>query len=917
MHMTAVHLLLLALVVSVDPPKGYEVIHHCHPGADGVLEGGMLHMPIPVESSSGLVNWPSATIESNGPPDNRIDLVFVGDGFQESELKLYAAATAHIWYAMLEHEPYASYRSFFNVHRVDVTSAESGVDNDPIQGISRETALDMGFWCGGIERALCVNSAKARQAALAAPGSDHVLAVANSTKYGGVAYLDELATFSAFNEFSLPILLHELGHSFGGLADEYDYKDGAAYSGPEPDEQNVSILNSADMHATQSKWWQWLGVSLKGVGLHGAFEGAAYHQFGIYRPTATSLMRSVDFPFNGPGLEQMILAIHDVTKMIDRATPAVASDVNRGTRVSVDALQPSSHQLSMQWYLGSEAIPGATSMSVDTANLPLPASGMPLRVVLTDPTPYVRDEAMRSQTLRESYSWTLRPDALVADLNLDGGVDGLDLTALLSSWGVSGLSAGRADVNGDGTVDGSDLAAILAAWGASGTPPPQISAVTPGLGSTSGGTAITLTGTNLNGAISVTVGGMAATNVKVVSRTTVTAVTPPGTAGSSDVVVTTPGGAATRTGGFMYLAAPTLVSIAPASGTTAGGTIMTLTGTSLTGASSVTVGGTPATSVQVVNSTTVTAVTPAGAAGVCDVTVTTPGGAATRTGGFTYASVTVPSWATLLEPLPDPTVVTSATLRSAITATGYAWRVRDTATQIEMVLIPPGTFQMGCSPSNQYGCRSDETPVHTVTLTNLFYMGRYEVTQAQWTARMGSNPSNFRSSSTLVPASQVASRPVEQVSWNMIQGFCSGTGLRLPSEAEWEYAYRAGTTTAFHSMPGHASGTNGDSLLGNIGWANGYSGNQTRPVGQKAGNGFGLHDMSGNVYEWVSDWYSASYYASSPSVNPPGPSSGSFRVLRGGSWGSSSEQCRSSFRFNFFPPSFVNPNFGFRVARNP
>jgi formylglycine-generating enzyme required for sulfatase activity len=358
---------------------------------------------------------------------------------------------------------------------------------------------------------------------------------------------------------------------------------------------------------------------------------------------------------------------------------------------------------------------------------------------------------------------------------------------------------------------------------------------------------------------------------------------------------------------------PTLTLVSPPSGPTTGGTTITLTGTNLTGATSVAVGGSAATNVQVVNSTTVTAVTPVGTAGPRDVTVMTPGGTATRTGGFVYG---VPSWATLVETAPDPAIVTDAALRAAIAAAGYAWRVRDNATQIEMVLIPPGSFEMGCSPSKWWGCTSAESPVHTVTLTQPFYMGRYEVTQAQWTAQMESNPSNFQSASAQVPAEQVPNRPVEQVSWDMIQGFLSATDMRLPTEAEWEYAYRAGTTTAFHSMPGYPNGTNDDNQLGTIAWFSSNSESQTRPVGQKAGNGFGLHDMGGNVWEWVNDWGSESYYASSPSVNPPGPSSGTFRVLRGGSWVLNSYYCRSSLRFGL-NPSVDNSDLGFRVAREP
>jgi len=278
--------------------------------------------------------------------------------------------------------------------------------------------------------------------------------------------------------------------------------------------------------------------------------------------------------------------------------------------------------------------------------------------------------------------------------------------------------------------------------------------------------------------------------------------------------------------------------------------------------------------------------------------------------------VSVPSWATLVEAYADPSVVTDANLRAAITATDLAWRVRDTATQIEMVLIPPGTFNMGCSVSQQYGCWNYENPVHQVTSTSAFYLGRYEVTQPQWTARMGSNPSFFQSASAHVPAAQVSQRPVERVSWDAIQGFLSQTGMRLPTEAEWEYAYRAGTTTAFHGYTGQVNGIDDDELLGSIAWSISNSSSQTRPVGGKLGNGFGLHDMSGNVWEWVNDWWASDYYSTSPLVNPQGPSSGSFRVMRGGGWYVYSDFCRASRRSGLTPVS-SDYDIGFRVARTP
>jgi formylglycine-generating enzyme required for sulfatase activity len=308
---------------------------------------------------------------------------------------------------------------------------------------------------------------------------------------------------------------------------------------------------------------------------------------------------------------------------------------------------------------------------------------------------------------------------------------------------------------------------------------------------------------------------------------------------------------------------------------------------------------------------------PAGALGSTAVSLNTPSGTASVAAGFAYVNVTIPPWATLLQAEPDPAIVIDPVLRASIISTGYAWRVLDTATQIELLLIPPGTFQMGCSASSAWGCLERENPVHQVTLTQPFYMGRYEVTQAQWTARMGSNPSSFQSASAQVPAFQVPSRPVDNVSWNTIQGFLSTTGMRLPTEAEWEYAYRAGTTTAYHSMPGYSSGTNDDSLLGNIAWIGSSSGGQTRPVGQLAGNGIGLHDMSGNVWEWVNDWQDI--YSSTALTNPIGPSSGTHRLLRGGSWVYGEDYLtvgRCSFR-HARTPDFAHGDYGFRVARNP
>jgi formylglycine-generating enzyme required for sulfatase activity len=359
-----------------------------------------------------------------------------------------------------------------------------------------------------------------------------------------------------------------------------------------------------------------------------------------------------------------------------------------------------------------------------------------------------------------------------------------------------------------------------------------------------------------------------------------------------------------------------ITSVSPNNGGFSGGTAITITGTFLSGATIVKVGGVPATNVVAVDSTTVTAVTPAGSVGAASVEVTGAKGTATATNAFLYIAIVVPTWATLLEATPDPAVVTDANLRAAIVASGFAWRIKDTSSNIEMMLVPAGIFTMGCSASVFYSCAPEESPTHQVTLTQAFYMGRYEVTQAQWTAKMGSNPSYFSGDS------DSPSRPVEQVSWNMIasgsSSFMSLTGLRLPTEAEWEYAYRARTTTAFHSYAAQPTGFNDDTLLENIAWFYPVAGGQTHAVGGKLANGLGLHDMSGNVWEWCQDGYG--FYSSASVTNPTGSASTSLRLLRGGGWyGSSgflSNYCRASERGGDKPDHILNFR-GFRVVRTP
>ena len=198
-----------------------------------------------------------------------------------------------------------------------------------------------------------------------------------------------------------------------------------------------------------------------------------------------------------------------------------------------------------------------------------------------------------------------------------------------------------------------------------------------------------------------------------------------------------------------------------------------------------------------------------------------------------------------------------------------------------MAYVKGGTFTMGAT-SEQQNPYDGEKPTHRVSLSS-FYIGKYEVTQALWKAVMGSNPSHFEGDNL----------PVENVSWNDCQTFLrklnamTGKNFRLPTEAEWEFAARGGNRSRGYQY-------SGSNVLSDVAWYDDNSGMKTHNVGTKAPNELGIYDMSGNVREWCQDWKKS--YSSSAQTNPKGPSSGSYRVFRGGSWGSKARNCRVSSR---------------------
>ena len=249
------------------------------------------------------------------------------------------------------------------------------------------------------------------------------------------------------------------------------------------------------------------------------------------------------------------------------------------------------------------------------------------------------------------------------------------------------------------------------------------------------------------------------------------------------------------------------------------------------------------------------------------------------------------------KPRTPPKKVSSAPVNLSTSAVeGKPFAIADLS--LEMLWVKPGTFEMGFSDKTR----------HTVTLTQGFYLGKHEVTQTQWQSVMGSNPSRYKG----------ADRPVERVSWTEVTAFCdkltelerkagrlpAGMSYQLPTEAQWEYACRAGTKTAFSF---------GDSLTSEQANISGGPG-ETVVVGKYPGNSWGFHDMHGNVFEWCADWYGA--YPTGAVSDPVGPAAGSLRVFRGGSWFATAFPARSAYRIRNVPAG-SNNSLGFRLSLRP
>ncbi|TMQ93976.1 peptidase [Actinomadura soli] len=367
-------------------------------------------------------------VQVTGDPAKRFNLVILGDGYTPADMPRFRAHFAEHLNDLWTIEPFKSYRSYINVYAVEIPSGESGVSCDPsLSSPRRTTPLSMAFWSGcrsdGVQRLLVMNSAAAKTYADLVPGTTtanrQILALANSDTYGGAG--GAYATASGGNAMSALIAPHELGHSLGGLDDEYDYYQrgvpGGTYSGPEPDSIHHTLMTEQEMTAQKKKWWRWLGERSESGGTIGRYEGGIYFSKGVWRPSQHSMMKTLGYYFDQVSRERMTQQISAKVNLIQAHTPTTAP-VGDDRVLWVETMHPSGHPLSVTWTVDGKtagtggpegaAEGGSGGANLDLSRLHLRKGVHTVQARVTDPTGFVRDPVVRSSAaLTQVRTWTV------------------------------------------------------------------------------------------------------------------------------------------------------------------------------------------------------------------------------------------------------------------------------------------------------------------------------------------------------------------------------------------------------------------------------------------------------------------------------------------------------------------------------
>ena len=399
-----------------------------------------------------------------GDPANRLDIVMMGDGYTASELGKFANDASAFLASAFAQEPFREYQQYFNAWRIDTPSAESGADH-PERNTYRNTAFDATYFCGGIDRLLCVDLSKVYAVAGILPPNqrDTIIVIVNDPTYGGAGYFG--VAVASTNFAVVEVVLHELGHSLGLLADEYDYSPPACFSSFEPPEANVTAQTSRPF----IKWGHWIDPSTSVPttapvpAIPGLYQGARYCPANLYRPTYDSKMRSLGQPFDQINTEQLIRQLYSYVSPIDSVSPTSASiSVPKGnsSTLSVTTPLPQTHSLTVTWRVDGVVRGSGKTFVLDTSGLSIGQHAV--SVTVSDGTSMVRNDP--SQVLVETANWTVVvTGAAPTDLNSDGRVDCNDLAIVKAAFGKRLGQPGynpAADVNGDGLVDIRDLAIL-------------------------------------------------------------------------------------------------------------------------------------------------------------------------------------------------------------------------------------------------------------------------------------------------------------------------------------------------------------------------------------------------------------------------------------------------------------------------
>ncbi|TDD20227.1 peptidase [Actinomadura sp. KC06] len=355
-------------------------------------------------------------VQVTGDPAKRFNLVILGDGYTPADMPKFRAHYAEHLNDLWTIEPFKSYRSYINVYAVEIPSGESGVSCDPsLSSPRRTTPLSMAFWSGcradGVQRLLVMDSAAAKTYADLVPGATpanrQILGLANSDTYGGAG--GAYATASGGNAMSALIAPHELGHSLGGLDDEYDYYQrgvpGGTYTGPEPDSLHHTLMTEQDMKAQKKKWWRWLGERSESGGTIGRYEGGIYFSKGVWRPSQHSMMKTLGYYFDQVSRERMTQQIAAKVNLVQAHTPT-AAPVGDDRVLWVETMHPSGHQLSVTWTVDGKTVQRGANL--DLSRLHLKKGTHTVQAKVTDPTGFVRDPAVRSSAaLTQVRTWTV------------------------------------------------------------------------------------------------------------------------------------------------------------------------------------------------------------------------------------------------------------------------------------------------------------------------------------------------------------------------------------------------------------------------------------------------------------------------------------------------------------------------------